>query len=217
MNRRSIVTFCAIIAAVSLNCCDYHGQYRQVPFSVQRSLAELSAWQAPLKVEVDYQRGRIYWLNRNGEIWAVNADGSKKTLINKGIGAQLGITYIEDFAIDYQNGILYFTDLMDVATGSSALKKSDLQGNNISTVASFPDETLYAVNWNDNQQQLYYATRNRNARYWVRGLGESTPLAVSSRKISLSSLSLEGLPNQVVADQLVSDRFIRLFKVQNSF
>jgi len=205
MNRRSIVILYAIIAAVSLNCCDYHGQYRQVPFSVQRYLAELPYWQAPRKVEVDYQRGRIYWLNRNGEIWAINANGSEKTLINKGIGAKLGVTYIEDFALDYQKNILYFTDLMDVVTGLSALKKSTLQGDSITLVASFPGETLYAVSWNSEQQQLYYATRGQNARYRVRRLGELAPLAITNHKINLSALFSENSRIQNYENQLVSD------------
>ncbi|MGD1894773.1 MAG: hypothetical protein ACFB15_29790 [Cyclobacteriaceae bacterium] len=217
MDRRSITVLCAIIAAISLHCCDYHGHYRQVPFSVQQHLAELPAWQAPRKIEVDHERKRVYWLNRNGEIWAIDSDGSKKTLINKGIGAELGITYIEDFTIDYQNGTLYFTDLMDVTTGLSALKSSDLQGNNISTITSFPNETLYAIKWNIDQQQLYYATRGGNEHYQVHRLDESTPLVVSDHKISLNNIPLENYGTQNTRSYLVSDQSTGHFKTHKSY
>lgn len=111
-------------------------------------------------------------------------DAQGITLVNKGMGAQLGITFISDFAIDDQNATLYFTDLMDVSTGQSTLKMSDATGSHIEMLATFTDKIAYAVHWNNESQQLYYATRQKDGKlYQVRQLGTSELLAISPQKI----------------------------------
>ena len=183
------ITF-VVLAALGLTRCDYQAQYRKIPFAVQQYFTKLSHWQKPKKVQIDWQHRKVYWLNKYGEIHAMHVNGSQRELINRGIGAKLGITYIGDFALNSQENAIYFTDLMDIASGLSAIKKSTLKGKHIQAVITFTDETPYAVSWDENTHQLYYLTKRKEAGdYALQVLGKSVPLAVASHKIiSISTL-----------------------------
>ena len=191
MPRLPTILIYPILATLSLACCDHQVQYRQIPFAVQQYFMRLPAWEKPKKVQLDPQHRKVYWLNQKGEIHAIRADGSREELVNPGIGATLGITYIDDFTLDSRGNTIYFTDLMDIGSGFSAVKRSDLQGENIQVVATFPAEIPYAVAWDTEAQQLYYLTkREKTGDYSLQLLGRETPLAISGRKISDISVFL---------------------------
>jgi hypothetical protein len=196
MNRLPTSLVYLMIVAFGLSCCDYQAQYRQIPFAVQQYFSDLPPWQKPKKIQIDPQHRKVYWLNRNGEIHAIQPDGTCTELVNKGIGATLGITYIGDFTLNSPDNTIYFTDLMDIASGCSAIKKSDLKGDNIETLATFSTEVPYAVTWDEASQQLYYLSRGRKTeQYSLKLLGESSPLATTPHKLTnipglLSELSI---------------------------
>nr|WKN39607.1 hypothetical protein K4G66_12980 [Tunicatimonas sp. TK19036] len=210
MHRLPTTLTSIIITALFLVRCDHQVQYRKIPFAVQEYFAVLPDWQKPKKVQVDQLHRWVYWLNENGEIRAVSADGTHHKLINRGIGAQLGITYIDDFTIDSQGNAIYFTDLMDVASGFSALKKSDLQGNSIEILETFPTETPYAVCWDTTMQQLYYLTKSEGSSvYNLQLLGESGPLATSSHKVKDITVLLNELSHDTAITQVLAGRSAR--------
>ncbi|WKN41602.1 hypothetical protein [Tunicatimonas pelagia] len=173
-----------ILAALSLTRCDHQVRYRQLPFWVHQHFQKLSDWQYPQKIEVDRYQRKVYWLNKQGEIWSIGTNGKNEIVVNQGIGAQVGITFISDFTIDDCSGILYFTDLMDIGTGQGALKKSDLNGNHTQVIATFPDEVPYAVHWDEPDNQLYYATRQKNSQlHSLRQLGKNFSLMTTTQKV----------------------------------
>ncbi|MEM9831652.1 MAG: hypothetical protein AAF944_13510 [Bacteroidota bacterium] len=196
MPPRLALLLYSIISALFLTRCDHQVRYRKIPFKVQRYFRSLPDWQYPQKVEIDRVRRRIYWLNKQGEICLSGMDARGATLVNKGMGAQLGITFISDFTINDQNATLYFTDLMDVSTGQSALKMSDATCSHIETLATFTDKIAYVVHWNNESQQLYYATRQKGGKlYQVHQLGKPELLATSHQKINDISRYIE-LPDE---------------------
>lgn len=212
MNRLPITFICVIIGALGLTRCDYRTQYRQIPFAVQQYFTMLPNWKKPKKVQIDWQNRKVYWLNQNGEIHAVLANGTQQELINKGIGAILGITYIDDFALNSQGNAIYFTDLMDVASGLSAIKRSDLKGEHIQTLVTFPAETPYAVSWDDATQQLYYLTkREKAADYSLQLLGEAIPLAITDHKVTDIPSLLSRLSEAQVAAQPIANQSTEMF------
>ena len=184
MPHRLPLLLCVIIPVLGLTRCDDQLHYRETPFWVQYHFQQLSDWQYPQKIEIDRKNRKVYWLNKQGEIRAIGMNAQGEVLINKGIGAQLGITFISDFAIDNQNEALYFTDLMDVSTGQPALKKSDLTGSHIEMVTTFSGETAYALYWNNENGQLYYATRQKNGQlHKIHQLGKPGLLVTTQQKI----------------------------------
>ncbi|MGB3588231.1 MAG: hypothetical protein WBA23_16900 [Tunicatimonas sp.] len=209
MPTRLTLVLCAILAALCLTRCDHQVRYRQLPFWVQRHFQQLSEWQHPQKIEVDHSQRKIYWLNKQGEIRAIGANGKNEIVINKGIGAQAGITFISDFTIDERAGILYFTDLMDVNSGQSALKKADLNGNYTEVITTFPTKVPYAVHWDDANEQLYYATRQKGGQtHHLYQLGQSLSLMKTTQKVNDIAAFIKPSsysPNQgvLVADHLL--------------
>lgn len=205
MNQLPVTLIYTIVIALGLSRCDHQLRYRQIPFAVQRHFAELPDWEKPKKVQVDIQRRRVYWLNQKGEIWAIRSNGRDGQMVNKGIGAQLGITYIQDFTLNPQSHTLYFTDLMDIASGLSAIKSSDFRGKNIETLATFSTETPYAITWDESTQHLYYLTKPRSeGNYQLRTLGQALPLASTQHELADIPVLLSGLSNpsaQSMADQ----------------
>ena len=131
MRRLSLLMI--LLLSLSLTHCDYSAQKNEVPFYVSKVLDTLSGEKQPVKVELDILHKKIYWLNKLGEIYRVQADGTHVELINKGFGADLGITYIEDFYLDTEHNRIYFTDFLDLKTGNSAIKSSTLEGEQIKT------------------------------------------------------------------------------------
>lgn len=207
MPHRLTLLLCAIFAALSLTRCDHQVRYRQLPFWVQQHFQHLSDWQHPQKIEVDRDRRRVYWLNRQGEIRAIEADGRNEIVINKGIGAQAGITFISDFTINDRAGILYFTDLMDINTGQGALKKSDLNGHHTETIVTFPTKVPYAVHWDDANQQLYYATRQKSGQlHSLHLLGENLSLITTTQKMRNITALIDSSSHLIDQRVLVADR-----------
>lgn len=123
------------------------------------------------KVIFDAPRARVYWLNNTGEIYRVQLDGSQLQLVNKGFGTDIGTTLIEDFCLDVEHEYIYFTDLFDIKTGQSAIKRSDLDGNALETIYTFAHETPYHLTIDPTRAVICYASTTKRRQMPAYQLG----------------------------------------------
>ncbi len=186
--------------------CNYFPHESVVPFHAGKVLDTLSGEKHPVRIEMDLAHRQVYWLNKLGEIYRIQADGTQIALINKGIGADLGITFIEDFCLDTDRDYIYFTDLFDLKSGSSAIKRSGLDGRHIETVAVFPQEVPLRVATQAHSEKIYFVSRSRQQAAEVYHIGTLSPetsekniLHASSENITLAQLQEFSQGNELEA------------------
>lgn len=196
-------SFYVLLLFASLSNCDYYAHKNIVPFFTQRVLDTLPAEKHPVKIELDLMHKHLYWLNKMGEIYRIQPDGTQVELVNKGFGADMGITYIEDFSLDAAHDRMYFTDIFDLESGNSAIKQSNLDGNNIKTITTFDHETPFQIASKPGSNTIYYVTQTKQNLEMVYRLGaiqedtrEKTILYTSTESFNLSKLPDFSLGNE---------------------
>lgn len=158
--RPFLLPFILLLFLVLTHCNDY-SKKSTVPFFAQQVLDTLRAEKQPTKIELDLTHNHLYWLNKMGEIYRMQPDGTQVVLVNKGFGADIGITYIKDFSLDAEQNRIYFTDLFDLESGSSAIKQSDLNGNRVETITTFDQEIAIQVASKAGSHMIYYVTQEK--------------------------------------------------------
>ena len=176
-----------LLLTLFLSNCNFQQDPAEVPLAVKQYLATLPPAEQPVKVIADAFSHKIYWLSFVGEIYRIHPDGSQCERVIRGVGASRKAMFIEDFCLDSRNNRLFFTDLMDQATGLSAIKQADLSGKHITTVLTSKQEIPYRVSISPYTGQLYYLTKTEHffkKVYRLRTLGEEKPLMASLVKIN---------------------------------
>lgn len=148
-----------LLSLLAFTHCDYYAHKSTVPFFAQRVLDTLPAEKRPVKIEVDLIHKHLYWLNQMGEIYRIQPDGTQVVLVNKGFGTDVGITYIKDFSLNAEHNLIYFTDIFDLKSGNSAIKQSDLNGDNIKTITTFDKATPLQITSRPDSNIIYYVAQ----------------------------------------------------------
>ena len=149
-------------------------------------LQNLPATEQPVKVVTDPGTGGIYWLDFVGNIYHMATNGERRDVLRTTGPGRMAL-FIADFCLDASDRCLYFTDLRDAKTGKSAIKRIDLQGGKITTLATFAQEVPYRVGMRASDRKLYYFARGLHSPhqlYHLKVLGQDAPLVTSAGKLS---------------------------------
>ncbi len=202
------VTLAIFVSFLMLTRCNHQPGGNLLPFFAQRLLDTLTFEKQPVRIEVDLVHQQVYWLNKMGEIYRTQPDGTQVELINQGLSADMGVTFIEDFCIDTRRGCLYFTDLFDLQTGHSAIKKSDLNGDDIETVATFAEETPLRLSVSPDTKAVYYISQAKEhwqPTYHMGTIGpysrEKTLLYTSSHPLDFAQLQEAALGGTLLGSE----------------
>ncbi|MFP4089628.1 MAG: hypothetical protein ACLFUB_10570 [Cyclobacteriaceae bacterium] len=109
----------------------------------------------PVKTLFDENKGRLFWLNMLGEIHSIGRDMQNHRLISTTGEGWKDVTFIEDFCLSEHYDSLYFTDIMDLQTGMSALKVTDTAGTAVKALKFFRQEIPYAVRMLNESRLLF--------------------------------------------------------------
>lgn len=150
--------------------CSSTVQTAALPVSILASYADTLHKDAqPIKMLVNQKNERVYWLSFVGELHFIGQDGSEHKHLNQDHEAWKDVTFIEDFCIDESRDQLYFTDLMDLQTGQSAIKATDTEGKNVEVIAYLAHEIPYQLTLSADQEMLFYLSKtNREGEPYYR-------------------------------------------------
>jgi hypothetical protein len=112
-----------------------------------------------MKIIFDEEKGQIYWLSFVGNLHTAAEDGSHYQHINAGQAFWRDITFIEDFCFNASKDSLYFTDLMDLQSGHSAIKITDVEGTGVKVIATLENEIPYHISFSPEQHMLFYLSK----------------------------------------------------------
>lgn len=196
-----------LILLLALTNCSYYPHHNLLPFFTQWVLDTLSAEKQPVKIELDLIHKHLYWLNQMGEIYRIQPDGAQIVLVNKGFGADIGITYIRDFSLDAKQGRIYFTDIFDLESGNSAIKQSDLDGKNIKTITTFDQAKPLQIASKPDTNLIYYVAQVKQGPEMVYQLGA---IQEDTREKIILHTSNEGLNLNQLLDFSMGNEFENL-------
>src|SRR5690606_40256816 len=89
------------------------------------------------------------WVNYNGGLWRKNLDGSGETELNP---------VVEGGSIIVVNDRIYYDEY--VASGDIRLKSADLNGGNVSTLATNISRVVYGLSYEAASNKIYWGDRN---------------------------------------------------------
>ncbi|MDF9796165.1 hypothetical protein OKW21_001428 [Catalinimonas alkaloidigena] len=140
-----------------------------LPESITKMIDTLSHNNKTVKMVYDDQKGQVFWLSFLGNLHTANQNGSTYRRINQGQQLWKDVTFIEDFCLNASKDSIYFTDLMDLQSGHSAIKITDAEGTVVKVVASLENEIPYHISFSPEQQMLFYLSKvRRNGIYTYR-------------------------------------------------
>ncbi|WPP52319.1 hypothetical protein [Catalinimonas niigatensis] len=129
-----------------------------LPAAITSYIDTLHQDEQPVKFVVDQKKGFVYWLTFAGGLHAIRQDGNDHTYLNQKNDAWKDITFIEDFCVSETQDRLYFTDLMDLQTGQSAIKVTDAEGK-IEVVANLAHEIPYHISLSADEEMLFFLSK----------------------------------------------------------
>ena len=92
----------------------------------------LSGLGNPIKIDVDINRGKMYWLEDTGDvIKRANLDGTSVETVATSVGASATFGGYGGFALDTSGGKIYW-----VTFGSNTIKRANLDGSSAETLIS---------------------------------------------------------------------------------
>jgi DNA-binding beta-propeller fold protein YncE len=103
----------------------------------------------PEGMAIDAANNKLYWINYDGGLWAINLDGSNKTQLLE--DAEGGSVIVVDSR-------LYFDYY--VASGDIHLKSTDLAGANMSTLTTGISKVVFGLGYDPTNNKIYWGDRN---------------------------------------------------------
>jgi hypothetical protein len=102
---------------------------------------------------------QTFWLSLSGKLHILHADSTVHTTINQGEGAWKDVTFVEDFCLSPSGDSIYFTDIMDLQSGLSTIKRTDIQGNNIEVITYLDKEIPYLIRLMPKEDLLFFLSK----------------------------------------------------------
>lgn len=130
-----------------------------IPQPIIEMIDTLTEESGTVKMIFDEEKGQVYWLSFVGNLHTVTKDGNDYQHINAGQTFWRDITFIEDFCLNASKDSLYFTDLMDLQSGHSAIKITDINGTGVKVVATLDNEIPYHISFSPEQHMLFYLSK----------------------------------------------------------
>ncbi len=144
--------------------CQTSAQLSTIPPAVASFIHTLPQDARPIKSITDQRNGKFYWLSFVGNLYSIGLDGNQHRRINQGVEAWKDVTFIEDFCVNKAQDKLYFTDLMDLETGQSAIKVMDMEGKNVEVIAYLSQEIPYHISFSENVKMLFFLSKSDTKR-----------------------------------------------------
>lgn len=116
-----------------------------------------------VKTVINTRESYVCWLSELGELHSISGDTSNHQSFDQLQEAWADVTFIEDFCLNPTNDSIYFTDIMDLSSGLSAIKVSDRQGGGLQTLAYLPEETPYRLCLSPSGKVLFYLAKQETA------------------------------------------------------
>lgn len=106
----------------------------------------------PDGLSIDLINRKIYWVNYDGGLWVKNLDGSGETEL---------IPDIEGGSILVIGDRIYFDQW--IGSGDVHLKSANLDGSDVSTIATNMTKVVYALAYDSDEQKIYWGDRGTDA------------------------------------------------------
>ena len=154
---------CILLIFIGLVPLAYQAYYAQTDMLSEQINAyqtQLENLDQSVKTFVNESEKFACWLSRTGELHSIEGDTSKHRHFSYASPDWKNVTFIEDFCLDSHNERIYFTDLMDLSSGNSAIKVSDRQGSNLRTLARLPGEIPYRLCLSPSDNVLFYLAKS---------------------------------------------------------
>ena len=103
----------------------------------------------PDGIAIDQANRTLYWVNYNGGLWRKNLDGSGETELNP---------VVEGGSIIVVDDRIYYDEY--VASGDIRLKSADLNGGNVTTLATNITRVVYGLAYEAASNKIYWGDRN---------------------------------------------------------
>lgn len=122
-------------------------------------IARLQQGDRAVKSLHSQSNNHTFWLSLSGKLHILHADSTVHTTINQGGGAWKDVTFVEDFCLSPSGDSIYFTDIMDLQSGLSAIKRTDIQGNNIEVITYLNKEIPYLIRLMPEEDILFFLSK----------------------------------------------------------
>lgn len=197
--RTSLPITCVLVflAGILIYNLVYHTKTESLSEQLKAYQAEIESTDRSVKTIVDETQGYACWLSKVGELHSITEDISQHRYFPNADKAWKYVTFIEDFYTDSQHDKIFFTDLMDLKSGHSAIKVSDRRGRDVKVLAYLPDEIPYRVCVSSSDSLLFYLARKESSpnsfRFRFINLrdGSRGTLHTSSKKIDSLQLNTD--------------------------
>ncbi|NEN23203.1 PKD domain-containing protein [Cryomorpha ignava] len=103
----------------------------------------------PDGVAIDLTNRTLYWVNYNGGLWRKNLDGTGETELNPAV---------EGGSIIVVNDRIYYDEYVD--TGDIRLKSANLDGGDVTTLATNISRVVYGLAYEAASNKIYWGDRN---------------------------------------------------------
>lgn len=103
----------------------------------------------PDGIAIDQINRTIYWVNYNGGLWRKNLDGTGETELNP---------VVEGGSIIVVNDRIYYDEYVD--SGDIRLKSADLNGGDVTTLATNISRVVYGLGYEAASNKIYWGDRN---------------------------------------------------------
>lgn len=113
----------------------------------------------PKKAVIDTENELAYCLSKTGRLFFLSLADEAYRYTGLRHAAWKDITFIEDFCVDTLKKRIYFTDLMDLATGESAIKFTNFDGSKFNTIVVLDNEIPYKIQSGSGGELLYYLAK----------------------------------------------------------
>lgn len=165
MKPALLISLTSLLVGLSLYT-EFKAEPNTFNFSHQKATVADSLQENDLAVKTLYhhESQQIYWLSYLGKLYTTSQEDNQHTLISHNQSDWKDVTFIEDFCLNHAKDSIFFTDLMDLESGKSAIKVTDLKGKNVKTLAQLKDEIPYQLTMVKDQAVLFYLSKKMNKR-----------------------------------------------------
>jgi len=134
-----------------------HHEQNTVPSAVEDYWAGLHPHDQPVKSA--FNDKHIIWLSAVGELHLIGHDTSNHVSFKSTGERWEEVTFIEDFYLCPDGDRIFFTDIMDLATGQSAIKVVNLQNHEVQVVCYLGQAIPYSVRFVPKNDWLFFLTK----------------------------------------------------------
>jgi hypothetical protein len=121
-----------------------------------------AAGEQPVQILEDPGSSYVYWLDSRGGMHRHDSRTQRSLSFASADSAWRDVTLVEAFCLGKRGDHIYFTDLMDMKSGMSALKVCDTTGRNLQVLSYFSREIPYQLEQRDNL--LFFLTEKHKGR-----------------------------------------------------